>query len=194
MKKLILLLGIILLAAGCASPEPEKITGNIITGKSDVLIVFYSWSPLGNTRSAALEYQRQLNADLVEIEPDEDYPVRQNAVYDRVGREMKSGTLPGIRPLPVKLEKYAVIIVGTPVWFSDCAAPVKTFLVRNDLSGKTVIPFCTSGGGNPGKTFDTVASLCPKSKVVQGLAIVGREAKQSEKEISGHLKTAGIIK
>jgi ribonuclease P protein component len=68
---------------------------------------------------------------------------------------------------------YDIVFVGSPIWYGTYAAPLMTFFDSNKLSGKTVVPFCTHGGGGAGRFFDDVKKSCPEAKVLEGLVIRG---------------------
>ena len=58
-------------------------------------------------------------------------------------------------------------------WFKTLAPPVMSFLRLNDFTGKTIIPFCTHGGGGFGQIANDIAKECPKSKILPGIAVTG---------------------
>ena len=66
-----------------------------------------------------------------------------------------------------------VVFIGSPNWWSTIAPPVASFLASYDLSGKTVIPFVTHGGGGMARCADDVRKLCPKSTVLKGGSFSG---------------------
>jgi len=69
---------------------------------------------------------------------------------------------------------------------------VAKFLSECDLSGKTVIPFCTHGGGGAGRSFADVKKLCPNSTVLEGLSLKGNEVRNAKPKISEWLHKIGI--
>lgn len=64
-----------------------------------------------------------------------------------------------------------MIFIGSPNWFKTFAPPVLTFLKTVDLSCKTIIPFCTHGGGGFGNMIENYKNECKNSKVKEGLAL-----------------------
>lgn len=56
-------------------------------------------------------------------------------------------------------------------WWASIPAPIRTFLTHYDLSGKTIIPFCSMGGGRFGQTISAVAKLAPDSTIKEGLTV-----------------------
>jgi flavodoxin len=70
---------------------------------------------------------------------------------------------------------------------------VAAFLSQNNLSGKTLIPFCTHGSGGQANLFTDIAKLCPSSKIQKGFAVDGKSAKQAETKIKEWLQDLGLI-
>ena len=73
---------------------------------------------------------------------------------------MVSGTEP--------ISNYEYIFIGTPNWFKSFAPPILSFLRSVDLNGKTIIPFCTHGGGGFGQIEINISKECPNSKLLPG--------------------------
>ena len=69
------------------------------------------------------------------------------------------------------INDYDTILLGYSNWWASIPAPVRSFLMRYDFSDKTIIPFCTMGGGRFGQTISAVAKLAPDSTIKQGLDI-----------------------
>jgi len=136
-----------------------------------VLVVYFSRS--GNTRRMANFIHQQVGGTLHEIQPEKPYPDSYNATVDQAKREIKAGHKPALRSTLDHIEAYDTIFVGSPNWWSTIAPPVATFLSANDLSGKTVVPFCTHGGGGLGRIGRDIARLCPQSTVLSGFEIYG---------------------
>ena len=71
------------------------------------------------------------------------------------------------------MSQYDVVFIGFPLWSGDAPMIIRTFLESYDLSGKTVIPFATSGGSGISTAQATVRTFCPDSTVLDGLCISG---------------------
>lgn len=82
----------------------------------------------------------------------------------------KNYSEPEIKELEVDLSQYDVIVLGTPVWWYTMAAPIRTFLMKNDLSGKTVIPYATNAGWL-GHTLEDIKELCKNTTVKHELSV-----------------------
>ncbi|ACI19752.1 flavodoxin [Dictyoglomus thermophilum] len=136
---------------------------------SHILIIYYSWS--GNTRKIAHIIQKEVGGDMVEIIPENPYPSSYNATVEQAKKEIKMDYKPPIKTKIEDIEKYDIIFVGTPNWWSTIAPPVATFLTQHNLLGKTIIPFITHGGGGQGRVVSDIKRLCPESKVLEPLSI-----------------------
>ncbi|AZV56413.1 flavodoxin [Clostridium sp. AWRP] len=132
------------------------------------LILYYSYT--NNTKKIAEKIQKATNADICEIETVKPYTGDYNSVVDQGKREVDRGFKPEIKPLPVNLEDYDTIIIGTPVWWYTYAPAVATFLFEYDLSGKTIIPFVTNGGWI-GHTLKDIKKVCKNAAVTNVIDI-----------------------
>lgn len=128
-----------------------------------MLIVFYSWSN-GNTERIAKELQRATDADLVRIETVMPYPTDYQTTVNQGQREVAREYQPPIQPIPVNVQDYDVIAVGTPTWWYTMAPAVLTFLKTQSWAGKTVIPFMTNGGW-PGHVIRDMEKVCKGAMV-----------------------------
>ena len=66
------------------------------------------------------------------------------------------------------VSEYDVTLVGFPVWWYREPSIIDTFMESADLTGKTVVPFCTSGGSGLGDSAQNMQSLAPGAKVLDG--------------------------
>jgi len=146
---------------------------NTKTINKKALIVFYSYS--GNTRKVAHEIHKVVGGDMVEIEPLEPYPGNYNAVLEKAKQELKAGSRPGLKTSIGDVSSYDTVFVGSPNWFNTIAPPVMTYLEESDLSGKSIIPFITHGGGGSGRSSRDIAGFCPYSIIMKSLAVCGAD-------------------
>ncbi len=153
--------------AGCAGEEQPKVSAE--PGK--VLIAYYSWG--GNTKYAASQIQKATGGTLFEIKPVKPYPSEYRECTVQAKKEIQDGVQPELAAKVEDIGKYDVIFIGSPNWWSSLAPPVASFLSGHDLSGKTVIPFVTHGGGGMAHCEEQVRKLCPKATVLQGGAFSG---------------------
>ena len=141
--------------------------------KGRALVVCYSQSNTKSTLTMGRWIQAVTGADLMEIEPVTPYPEGYAATVKQAHGEIKNKFKPALKPLEKTANDYDIVFLGTPVWFGTFAPPVRTFLAESNLAGKTVIPFCTHGGGGASHTFADLAAELPESTLLEGLALRG---------------------
>ncbi len=115
-----------------------------------ILIVYYSWS--GNTRSVAEKIREITGGDIIEIVPALPYPEDYNEVVNQAKKEIREGFRPELETIIGRVDEYSRIFIGSPNWWNTVAPPVASFLAEHDLTGKTIFPFCTHGGGGREKS------------------------------------------
>ena len=135
----------------------------------NILIAYFSWG--GNTRGIAEEIQRQTGADLFEIQPAEPYSSDYNTVLDQAQRDQNAQARPELSAHVENMEQYDTIILGYPNWWASIPMPIASFLEEYDFSGKTILPFCSHGGGGLGQSQTAIAKLVPDAVMAEGLAI-----------------------
>ena len=69
------------------------------------------------------------------------------------------------------IQQYDTILIGYPNWWASIPMPIATFLESYDLSGKTIIPFCSHGGGRFGQSLTAIAKLAHNSVIGEGLSV-----------------------
>lgn len=146
-----------------------------------VLVVYYSLS--GNTRAVAKEIQKYTGGDTFELKTVESYPTSYRAQTEQAKKEIQEGYKPALKEKINNIDQYDVIFVGSPCWWSTYAPAVSTFLADYNLEGKTIIPFMTHGGSGLGNTMSNIKKDAPKSTIINGLAIRGSNADNSEAEV-----------
>ena len=124
--------------------------------KTKPLVVYWTWSETHNTKVVAEMLQQKTGADIKLIEMVTPYANDFGSVMQAGQRDLAQPKAPAIKDMDLDLSKYDPIYVGTPIWFSTFAPPVRTFLQSYDFKGKTVALFCTHGQGNPA-TFKYLA-------------------------------------
>jgi flavodoxin len=152
------------------------------------------FSRTGNTREIASQIHRSVSGDLFEIQAAEPYPGDYEAVKKRAKQEQVSGCKPALKTKIENIKSYDRVFIGYPIWWGTIPAPVKTFLSQYDFSGKTIAPFCTHAGSSLGRSAMDIAELCPKSTVLDGMAVWGKNAKTAQNEVSEWLRKIAITK
>lgn len=138
---------------------------------SDVVIVYYSL--FQNTKMLALEIAKQTGGTVRELIPEKKYSFDYNTAVKEARNEISRGYCPKLESGNETVENFDTVFIGTPNWFKTMAPPVLSFLRMHDLSGKTVVPFCTHGGGGFGQIMGDFTKECPYSKILSGIAVNG---------------------
>ena len=134
-----------------------------------ILVAYFSAS--GVTERVAKKMADATGTDLFEIKPDQPYTRADLNWMDKNSRstvEMKDRNCrPAIAEKP-DVSDYNVILVGFPVWWYREPSIIDTFMESTDFAGKTVVPFCTSGGSGLGDSAKNMQALAPGAKVLEG--------------------------
>lgn len=131
-----------------------------------ILIVYYSYS--NTTRDLAKSIELITNGDIMELIPEKSYSFTYNGSAKEVGNEIERGYCPKLLNNLDLVKNYDCIFIGTPNWFKTFAPPILSFFRNANLSGKTIIPFCTHGGGGFNEIETNMQKECPTSKFLQG--------------------------
>ena len=156
------------------------------------LVVYFSWS--GNVRAVAEEIQNQTGAKVFEITPKTQYTNDYNALLDIARTEQRNKARPAFVGSIENFDEYSVVYLGFPNWWADMPMIVYTFLDEYDLSGKTIAPFCTSGGSGFSNTIEAIKSAELDATVLDGLHVSDRGVSSSDSAVSnwlGKLNLAG---
>ena len=157
-----------------------------------VLVVYYSQT--SNTEAVAKEIAKKLGANIAEVLPVNPYDGDFKATIERSKEEREKGITPEIKPLKVDVAKYDVIFLGYPIWFGTYAPPIATLLNKVDLSGKTIVPFCTFGSGGLESSATDLAQAQPKAKILDGYGVRAARMDAMPKEVDQFLKASGFLK
>ena len=145
------------------------------------LVAYFSAS--GVTAQLARTLAETVDGDLFEIVPAQPYTAADLNWTDKKSRstiEMKDAkSRPAIAETVRDMQRYDVVFVGFPIWWYEAPRIVQSFLEAYDLSGKTIVPFATSGGSGMGKSASILQKSCPGAHVVEGRSLNGR-ASQAE--------------
>lgn len=134
------------------------------------LVAYFSAS--GVTAKVAETLSETIGADLFAIEPKVPYTKADLEWMDKSSRstlEMKDpASRPEIARVRDNMEEYDTVFVGFPIWWYVAPTIINTFLESYDLTGKTIIPFATSGGSGMGKTNEKLLPSCKGAKLLDG--------------------------
>ena len=158
---------------------------------SKKLVAYFSAS--GVTAKVAETLAEAIGADIFEIEPKLPYTEADLNWMEKNARSTIEMNDPASRPeIAVKrdnMKDYDTIFVGFPIWWYVAPRIINTFLEGCELSGKTVIPFATSGGSGMGKTNEKLAPSCPGAKLLHGKVF---SAYSSKADLSAWVETLNL--
>ncbi len=162
-----------------------------VKNNKKVLIAFFSWS--GNTRGIAQAIQRQTGADLLEITMLHPYTTDYHGVLEGAQRDQKIQARPPLATHVADMGQYDTILLGYPTWWASIPMPVASFLEEYNFAGKTIVPFCSHGGGSFGQSLTAIAKLVPQSRMGEGLSVHYGGGSDLNEHISAWLKRNGIV-
>lgn len=134
--------------------------------KKDVLVVYFSQT--GTTKTVAEKIQKLTGADLLRVREKNKYTSDYDKLTRVAKKELKNNARPKITTEARNIRSYDVIYVGYPVWWHSTPKVVNTFLEKYNLKGKTVIPFCTSGGSDIEETLSSFKESAKGAKFKEG--------------------------
>ena len=174
-------------------------------GGSNMLVAYFSLAgeqygvgviEEGNTSIIAHMIAEQTGADLFEIEAATPYPTSHSELLDVSRQEMANNARPEIAGTVDNMDDYDTIFIGYPNWWGDMPMIVYNFLESYDLSGKTIVPFCTHGGSGLSNTESTIADITGGT-MKDGFAIPGTTAQNdrdtARNEVTQWLKDGGFV-
>lgn len=134
------------------------------------LVAYFSAS--GVTKSVAEHLAKAAGADLFEIKPAVPYTRVDLDWTNKKSRSSVEMNNPDSRPEIAErlsnMEDYDTVFIGFPIWWYVAPTIINTFVESYDFSGKTMIPFATSGGSGMGRTVEVLKSLCHSANWKKG--------------------------
>lgn len=200
MKKIVLaLLLMLFVVAGCSannqSAENQANTDDntneqtndqtTTTDDSKILIAYFSRS--GNTEEIANQINELVGDTLVKIETVEPYPDSYSETVDIAQQELEQNARPAIQNLNIDMNDYDTIFIGYPIWWHNAPMAVYTFLESYDFTGKTVIPFCTSGGSDIDESLSGIEAAVSGATLLEGLTA------NDSSDVQSWLENIGIL-
>ena len=153
-----------------AAPTEEMVSDND-QEENRMLVVYFSAT--GNTESMAETIANVTGADIYEIVPEDPYTSEDLNYSDdncRANQEMNDESArPAIAGEIENIDEYDTIFLGYPIWWGTMPRIINTFLDTYDLSGKTIMPFCTSGSSGISTSVSAIRSICSDADVLEGM-------------------------
>ena len=171
MKKMASLLVTALLLAALA------MVGMAEEEQSHVLIAYYSRT--GTTQEAADRIAELTGGDLVKLETVQAYPEDYTETTEVAKAELEANARPELSTVIENMDDYDTIYLGYPIWWHYAQMAINTFIESYDLSGKTIIPFCTSASSGIEESVESLRVLYPDYTILDGLKIRDVDAIQA---------------
>lgn len=155
-------------------------------------IIIANGNRRGTTQVVADYIQTAVGGDIHLIETVDPYPVDFDDVRDQNHAEQAAGTLPALKKRIENMDQYETVFIGYPNWASNVPQAIRSFLSAYDLSGKTVVPFCTHDGYGAGSSFRSVQSAASGATVLDGIAIEATDVPTAQSQVQAWLERIGI--
>ena len=172
--------------------DMENNTTQESSDKQHILIVYFSHS--GNTKVIADQIHENVGGDIFEIKTVDSYPTDYNTLLNQAKKEQEQNYRPKLAAKVDNINSYDMIFIGFPDWWGTMPMPVFSILEQYDLSGKTIVPFCTHGSSGLGRSIEDIKKNCSKAKVLDGLAVQEQNVNNANKDVSDWLHKTGMIK
>lgn len=187
---------------------------NISNTQNKILIAYFTWSDNtivenpdsidvdaetsasvlspGNAELIANWIAEKTGGNLFSIRTQNKYSSDYDECLNQARRERDNNERPALVGRVNNIDDYDVIFLGFPNWWYTCPMAVFTFVESYDLSGKTIIPFCTHGTGWLSRTIRDLKNLLPANcEVLEPIGVYRPEVKNSKNRVLDWLKKLG---
>lgn len=187
---------------------------NISNTQNKILIAYFTWSDNtvvenpdsidvdaetsasvlspGNAELIANWIAEETGGDLFSIKTQNKYSSDYDECLNQARKERDNNERPALVGRVNNIDDYDVIFLGFPNWWYTCPMAVFTFIESYDLSGKTIIPFCTHGTGGLSRTIRDLKNLLPANcEVLDAIGVYRPEVKNSKNKVLDWLKELG---
>lgn len=154
------------------------------TDTAKVLVAYFSAT--NTTKGVAQTIADSLNADLYEITPEQPYTDADLNYHDDKSRSTIEMNDPNSRPAisgsVENMNQYDIVFIGYPIWWGEAPRILSTFVESYNFSGKTIVPFCTSGGSGMGSSAKNLESLTNGATWLSGTRLNSGASRSSVSE------------
>ncbi|WP_281816995.1 flavodoxin [Brachyspira pilosicoli] len=187
---------------------------NISNTQNKILIAYFTWSDNtvvenpnsidvdaetsasvlspGNAELIANWIAEETGGDLFSIKTQNKYSSDYDECLNQARKERDNNERPALVERVNNIDDYDVIFLGFPNWWYTCPMAVFTFVESYDLSGKTIIPFCTHGTGGLSRTIRDLKNLLPDNcEVLEPIGVYRPEVKNSKSKVLDWLRNLG---
>ncbi|EOS31611.1 hypothetical protein C807_01477 [Lachnospiraceae bacterium 28-4] len=163
----------------------ESENPDILEEQATKVLVTY-FSATNTTQGIAEHIANGLNGDIYEIVPEEPYTDADLNYNDNNSRTTIEMNDPDARPAITgsveDMEQYDIVFIGYPIWWGEAPRIVSTFVESYDFSGKTIVPFCTSGGSGVGSSATNLEQLTDGADWLPGKRLNGSDSQDTVME------------
>ncbi|MEI0581520.1 flavodoxin [Brachyspira pilosicoli] len=187
---------------------------NISNTQNKILIAYFTWadntivenpdsidvdaetsasvlSP-GNAELIANWIAEETGGDLFSIKTQSKYSSDYDECLNKARKERDNNERPSLVGRVNNIDDYDVIFLGFPNWWYTCPMAIFTFVESYDLSGKTIIPFCTHGTGGLSRTIRDLKNILPANcEVLEAIGVYRPEVKNSKNKVLDWLRKLG---
>lgn len=187
---------------------------NVSNTQNKILIAYFTWSDNtvvenpdsidvdaetsasvlspGNAELIANWIAEETGGDLFSIKTQNKYSSDYDECLNQARKERDNNERPALVERVNNIDDYDVIFLGFPNWWYTCPMAVFTFVESYDLSGKTIIPFCTHGTGGLSRTIRDLKNLLPENcEVLEPIGVYRPEVKNSKSKVLDWLRNLG---
>lgn len=161
----------------------DRISIDLDSGGANILVAYFSLT--GNTEKIATMISQQTGGSMFEIEPANEYPESMSSISKQVRWENEAGLLPALAETVEDFDNYDVVFLGYPIWLGTTPPIINSFLSVHDFSGKTLIPFCTSGGSSIKESMTKIRRYGKPATILDGINATGYTQEQIARWLAG---------
>jgi flavodoxin len=170
----------------------NSVSDKAVDASTSASIMVGRKGPIGTTEHIAGMIQDTVGGDIHLIQTMEPYPDDFNAVIERNHDEINKNYLPPLKTSNLNVEQYDTVFIGYPVWATTVPQAILSFLSENNLSGKTIIPFCTHDGYGSGRSYAAIQKVCPDTSMLEGIAIEAKDVPAAKTMVLSWLNSIGF--
>ncbi|WP_043677590.1 flavodoxin [Streptomyces xylophagus] len=189
-----------------AAPEASERTGATSSSGKRILLAYFSRAgenyynggrtdlKTGNTEVLARMISEHIECDVHRIEAADAYSDDYDATVARNVREQDADARPAIANPLSSIDRYDVVLLGSPIWNVRAPMIMSTFAESHDFRGRTVHPVTTYAMSGLGTTERDYAAICPGATIGKGLAVRGEEVAKADAEVRSWLRRIGALR
>lgn len=174
------------LPLGCSAEESDAPV-TPAASNARTLVAYFSRS--GNTRVIAGVIHRSMPSDLFEILPATDYPADYLETVAQARQQRDDGVEPALRSAIAEIARYDTVYLGFPIWGETAPPVIRSLLARQDMSGKTIVPFITHGGYGVGSSLRVLARHAPRARILDAFVMEADQERRTMESVNAWLAT-----